>query len=380
MVSTINRTLALGLGLAVAAAVAVSGVVVGSAQASTTQLCQSQTAKVAGGAYEVQNNEWGSSAPECVTTDGNADFTIANSSISTSTSGAPGGYPSIFKGCHWGDCTQNSGFPIQVSSMHPGAVTSSWDTTQNGNGAYDVAYDIWYNKSPSTSGQPDGTEMMVWINHNGPPQPFGSKVATTTVDGVSYDVWFGYQGWNTLSYVRTNGTNSVSNLDIDNLTADAQNRGYLQASWYLIDVEAGFELWQGGAGLATNSFSVSTNGNGGPPPTTTTGPTTPPGGGAGCTATYTVASSWSGGFQAQVVVADNGSAPTRGWTLNWTFPGDQKVANLWGGNVSQSGAAVRVTNADYDGTLAPGASTTIGFTASSGSANNVPSGVTCSAN
>src|SRR4051812_854230 len=107
MVSTINRTLALGLGLAVAAAVAVSGVVVGSAQASTTQLCQSQTAKVAGGAYEVQNNEWGSSAPECVTTDGNADFTIANSSISTSTSGAPGGYPSIFKGCHWGDCTQN---------------------------------------------------------------------------------------------------------------------------------------------------------------------------------------------------------------------------------------------------------------------------------
>jgi cellulose 1,4-beta-cellobiosidase len=33
-------------------------------------------------------------------------------------------------------------------------------------------------------------------------------------------------------------------------------RGYIRASWYLIDVEAGFELWHGGAGLATKSFSV----------------------------------------------------------------------------------------------------------------------------
>ncbi len=34
-------------------------------------------------------------------------------------------------------------------------------------------------------------------------------------------------------------------------------RGYIQKAWYLIDVEAGFELWQGGAGVATDSFAVS---------------------------------------------------------------------------------------------------------------------------
>ena len=38
------------------------------AQAATT-LCNSQTAAVAGGAYTVQNNEWNSSAPECITTE-----------------------------------------------------------------------------------------------------------------------------------------------------------------------------------------------------------------------------------------------------------------------------------------------------------------------
>jgi hypothetical protein len=37
----------------------------------------------------------------------------------------------------------------------------------------------------------------------------------------------------------------------------------MPSSCWLIDVEAGFELWQGGAGLATSSFSVNVNGSGG---------------------------------------------------------------------------------------------------------------------
>ena len=52
------------------------------------------------------------------------------------------------------------------------------------------------------------------------------------------------------------GTTSVRDLDIGQFAADALRRGYLRKSWYLIDVEAGFELWQGGAGLATHSFAV----------------------------------------------------------------------------------------------------------------------------
>jgi hypothetical protein len=77
----------------------------GSARAATTQLCQEQTAPAAGGVYNVQNNEWGSGAAECITTDGNADFTVANSAISNATNGAPGGYPSVYQGCHFGVCT-----------------------------------------------------------------------------------------------------------------------------------------------------------------------------------------------------------------------------------------------------------------------------------
>ena len=116
------RKLAIALTLAVAGAAGIVALALPAvdSQAATTTLCNSQTLAASGGAYTIQNNEWGSSAPECISTDGNADFTVANSSISNSTSGAPGGYPSIYKGCHWGACTSGSGFPIQVSALHDG--------------------------------------------------------------------------------------------------------------------------------------------------------------------------------------------------------------------------------------------------------------------
>jgi hypothetical protein len=218
----------------------------------------------------VQNDEWGSGAPEGITTDGNADFTVTKSSMNNATTGAPGGYPSIYAGCHWGNCTRGGlgAHPVQVTRLtDPRTVTSSWDTTQpGGSAAYDVAYDVWFNRTPAATGQPDGAELMVWLSHHGPVQPFGSPVGMATIGGVSYQVWEGAQPWGgTVSYVRTSPAASVRDLDLGALAADAVRRGYIRASWYLIDVEAGFELWRGGAGLATDSFSVNLGSGGGSP-------------------------------------------------------------------------------------------------------------------
>ncbi|MBV9854340.1 MAG: cellulose binding domain-containing protein [Streptosporangiaceae bacterium] len=364
------------------------------ARAATTTLCNSQTQSVAGGTYIVQNNEWGSSASECITTDGNADFTVANSAISNATNGAPGGYPSIYQGCHWGACSSGglTSTPIQVSSLTPGKVTTSWSTTQpGGSNDYDVAYDIWFNRTPTTTGQPNCTELMVWLNHNGPVQPFGSTIASNvTVGGHTYNIWEGAQSsWDTISYDMTSGTTSVSNLDVGALAQDAVSRGYLSSSCYLIDVEAGFELWQGGAGLATNSFSVSVNGSApspsptpaspspSPTPTSPSPSPTPTGGStSACSVAYSLVNSWPGGFQGQVRVSNTGSSAISGWTLRWTFPGDQKISSLWNGSYTQSGEQVTVTNAPYNATIAPGSSVTVGFTGTYTSSDASPTAFT----
>ena len=106
--------------------------------------------------------------------------------------------------------------------------------------------------------------------------------------------------------------------------------------------------------------------------TTTTSTT----GTGGCTATYRVANSWPGGFQGEVVVTNTGTSPIAGWTVGWTFPGGQSVAQAWNASVSQSGAAVSLSNASWNGGLGGGASTTAGFIGSGTAAT--PTGLTCS--
>ena len=222
-------------------------------------------ANVDGGAYIVQNDEWNSTAPECITTDGrHPQFTVANSSIYEPASGDPGGYPSIFSGCSAGVCTVGNKMPIRVSDLRPGMVTSSWTTTQPPSGAYDVAYDIWFNHTPVTSGPPDGGELMIWLAHRGGSQiaPAGAPVAHVTIGGYAYTVWLYsvHQGrgpsYDRIAYVMDRGAQSVQDLDISAIAADAGRRGYLAGPSYLLNVQAGFEIWQGGGGLETKSFAI----------------------------------------------------------------------------------------------------------------------------
>jgi cellulose 1,4-beta-cellobiosidase len=257
-------------------------------------------------------------------------------------------------------------------------VTTSWATAQPGTGAYDVAYDIWFNRAAGTSGQPDGAELMIWLNHNGPVRPFGSHVATAAIGGRSYDIWFGKQAWNTISYSMVTGTTSVRNLDIGKFTADALRRGYIKKSWDLIDVEAGFELWQGGAGLVTKSFAVNVPGSrsapnaAGPAAAPPAPRSSPAAASISCTVTYSVVHAWPSGFQARAVLTNTSASPVSRWMLTWSFAGDQRVTGLWNGAFAQLGERVSVTNASYNRTIAPSASVTIGFTGSSTGSNAPP--------
>jgi hypothetical protein len=97
-----------------------------------------------------------------------------------------------------------------------------------------------------------------------------------------------------------------------------------------------------------------------PPPTTTT--TTAAAPSAACTATESITSSWTGGFQASVTVADTGSTPISGWSVSGTFPGPQTVASSWNATVTQSGQQVTATNASYNGTVPAGGATSWGMT------------------
>jgi cellulase/cellobiase CelA1 len=106
-------------------------------------------------------------------------------------------------------------------------------------------------------------------------------------------------------------------------------------------------------------------------------PTVTPTTGAGCTATYKAGTTWPGGFGAEVSVKNTGTAQITGWKVAWTWPGDQKITQLWNGTPTQTGASISVVNAGYNGNLAPNATTSFGFNASYTGTNTAPTTLTC---
>jgi glycosyl hydrolase family 59/cellulose binding protein with CBM2 domain/putative Ig domain-containing protein/glycosyl hydrolase family 59 (putative galactocerebrosidase) len=83
-------------------------------------------------------------------------------------------------------------------------------------------------------------------------------------------------------------------------------------------------------------------------------------GGGTCHVSY-VKNEWGGGFTANLTVTNTGTTTVNGWTVTWSFPGDQKITNAWNANVTQSGSAVTATNASYNATIAPGGNAQFGF-------------------
>jgi hypothetical protein len=84
-------------------------------------------------------------------------------------------------------------------------------------------------------------------------------------------------------------------------------------------------------------------------------------GGGTCHVSYARTSEWGGGFVANVTINNTGTTAINGWTVTFTFPGDQKVTNAWNATVTQNGASVTAVNLGYDATISPGGSTAFGM-------------------
>jgi hypothetical protein len=333
-------------------------VVTGTAQADT-QICEQYGSTTIGNRYVVMNNRWGTSAQQCINVTGSG-FSITSQQGTGSTSGAPVSYPAVFYGCHYTNCSPGTNLPMRVSDIS--SVNSSISYSYVSGATYDAAYDIWLDPSPRKDGV-NAMEIMIWFNRQGSIQPIGSVVGNTTIGGRTWQVWQGSNGSNNvISYVAPSAISSW-NFSVLDFINDTRNRGAITNSWYLTSIQAGFEPWIGGTGLAVTNFSASVNGGGGNPgnPGTTTPPTTnPPGGTAGCRVTYS-ADSWGTGFVANVTVANTSSTPVNGWALTFTLPSGQSVTGSWNTTLSGSSGALTARNVSHNGSIPANGTANFGF-------------------
>lgn len=223
--------------------------------------------------YLVQNNDWGvSSASQTIQFGPGAKFKVTAQG-GTGSNGAPASYPDIFTGAYAGKSTAGSGLPLAVSSIGATGIQTSWSYDDSGVAAgssYNAAFDVWFSTGsggdPNAS-SPSGGYLMVWYYKPSDNQPIGALIpnGTVTINGKQFNIWYGTNsssGKPVVSYVAQQKINSWT-FPLGAFIQDAATRNCagtttkcISSSWYLTTVFAGFEIWKGGANLATTDFGV----------------------------------------------------------------------------------------------------------------------------
>jgi lysophospholipase L1-like esterase len=102
---------------------------------------------------------------------------------------------------------------------------------------------------------------------------------------------------------------------------------------------------------------------------------------AACTARFRAVSSWQGGYQGEVTVTNTSASAASGWTATVVPAGGARLTQVWSGtHTTAADGTATVTNAAWNGALAPGTSATFGFVATAPATAGAPAAtVTCTA-
>ncbi|MET9494408.1 cellulase family glycosylhydrolase [Streptomyces sp. NPDC006552] len=181
-----------------------------------------------------------------------------------------------------------------------------------------------------------------------PSTPAGVRVTGTTSSSVSLSWTASTDNTAVTAYDVYRGTGKVGSATGTTYT----DTGLTAATRYEYTVRARDAA--GNTSSASTPVAATTSGSGG--------------GSSGCTASYKVSSDWGSGFNAEVTVTSTGTTPTKSWQVTWEWPGNQTISSMWNAAYTQAGAAVTARNAEHNGALAAGASTSFGFGAAPGGA------------
>ncbi|KAJ5860287.1 endoglucanase-1 [Penicillium soppii] len=228
---------------------------------ATTAFAQQQTlcdqyGYYASGSYSVNNNLWGKDSgtgSQCSYVN-----SVSGSGISWYTTWTwSGGENNVKSYPNSGLVNLKKQHVSQISSI-PTSVNWSYDNT---NIRADVSYDLFTAADINHNTYSGDYELMIWLARYGQVQPIGSQIATASVGGNTWELWYGANGaQKTYSFVSSSPITSWSG-DIkgffDYLT---QHQGYPAGSQYLITMQFGTEPFTGGKSTFTvSNWSANVN-------------------------------------------------------------------------------------------------------------------------
>jgi hypothetical protein len=175
--------------------------------------------------FDLYNNMWNTSAgpgPQTICGNSESNWQVTSTQRAGNTEVLT--YPSVQV-----NYNQTNGYPVSTFT----SMTSSYTETMNAVGGTDAeaAYDIWLNGLKK--------EVMVWVDDHGQ-FPSGSKVATTTFSGSTWDLYV-TSDKSYMAFVRQ-GNASSGTVDLHAALTYLVGRGDLSASDVLWQVNFGWEI------------------------------------------------------------------------------------------------------------------------------------------
>ncbi|KAI1330611.1 endoglucanase A precursor [Xylariaceae sp. FL0255] len=140
------------------------------------------------------------------------------------------------------------------------SIPSTWSWSYTGSGIVaDVAYDMFTSSTASGSSQ---YEVMVWLaalGGAGPISSTGSTIATPTIDGTTWKLYYGLNGsMKVYSFVASSEVTSFNSDLKAFFTYLIDNEG-MSSSQYLTSLGAGTEAFDGTDAVLTSKYSVAIN-------------------------------------------------------------------------------------------------------------------------
>jgi cellulose 1,4-beta-cellobiosidase len=187
----------------------------------------------------------------CLSVAGPAGFTVTRSP-GTGPSGKVRAYPYIGTGCFAGACAG------PVPGLYPragalGNLTVHWTTvTPSRSGVWNSSLDLWLGPHSGAG----TSEVMIWLRYS-KPSWWAGLYPTVTLDGARWYVvpHTTAPGRYYLSFRRARPAQGAT-LRLAPFMAVAERYGAVSRYSRLWSVQAGFEIWSGGQGLAVSRFSV----------------------------------------------------------------------------------------------------------------------------
>jgi hypothetical protein len=265
-----------------------------------------------------------------------------------------------------------AGAAVAAGGSAAGEVSASFSTVSSWNGGYTADFIVTNHSSAPTTGWtlvfdlPKGASIV--SSWNGTVSQSGSVV---TVRNASYNgkltagegAIFGFQASYTGAYQAPGGC-TINGLAICSGTTvggtsgggTTTATGTTTTGTTTTGTTRTGTTRTGTTSTGTTSTGTTSTGTG----TGTTSSTSPPAGEGSVSSDMAVTDDWGSGYNANFTITNHGSQAISHWTLTFALPAGMALQDSWSGSATVSGSTVTVTNAAWNGTIAPGGTAVFG--------------------